>query len=125
MDWDEQERASRWGAAAYDGAQGRRQGGCFVGAEMAFIGLGAGVYTALGHDTSTPTAIAVGLVVFVLGLILCQVPVLGALIGVLLAIGWGVLAGSLATSLGNLVLGIVVGIIVGLIVAGLHLGYRR
>lgn len=122
---EEQDRAERWGAAAYDGARGRRDGGCFVTAEMAFIGLATGVYSAGAHHTSTPTAIAIGLAVCIAGIVLSQFRALGLLIGVILAVGWGLLAGAVATTLGNLALGIVVGIVVGLVVAGFHLGYRR
>lgn len=125
MTFDEQERARRWGASAYDGARERSTGLGFVVLEMAFIGAGVGVYAALGMDMSTPTAIGIALVVFIIGGVLSQLPVIGALIGLVLAAGWGLLAGAIATALGNQFLGIVVGIVVGLVVAGLHLGARR
>jgi hypothetical protein len=122
---EDQGSARRWGAEAYDGARGRRDGGCFVALEMAFIGFLAGVYASGAHQVETPTAIAIGLAVGVAGIILSRFRVLGLLLGLALAVAWGALAGGITTALGNLTLGIVVGIVVGLVVAGLHLGYRR
>lgn len=125
MAWDDQDAARRWGADAYDGARARRSGSCFVLGEMVLLGVVGGMYAAGAHHVSTPTSIAIGLIVAVVGLVLSRLPVIGALVGLLLAAGWGYLAGSIAALLGNQLLGIVVGILVGLVVAGLHLGYRR
>ncbi|WP_152353826.1 hypothetical protein [Brachybacterium subflavum] len=124
MGREDRAQARRWGAAAYDGAVGRRDGNCFVFAEMAFIAVIAGMYASMAHGLSTPTAIAIGIGVFVGGGILLLLPVVGLIVSLLLSVGWGIIAGNIAFHVGNQLLGIIVGIVVGLIVAGLHVGFR-